>query len=509
MQRGAWWWQGVLVALAVWGVHLASMAGTGAVIAETDSPWHLTAGRVIVEAGGLPHADPICFSSDGARWINQNWLANVVLYRAYQALGAVGPLAVTTCLLAATLLVQGSRLRRRRVSPLFLVLALLATLWTLRYAGVDASIRPRFFSALLLVALAWLLERDDPERRLGPWPAAGLVGLLALWFNLHGEVVLGLCLVGADAVGTSLDAWREGKGPLPPRTRWLLGAAAVGALSCALHPQGLDALLHTGRTLAGSAQQLDLVVEGLALDFRTRLGRLVEVVLLVGLWACWVGPRRVSARDALWSLALLHLALIMRRGAVPFVLVAAPVVADQASRALEALRAEGGLAARLLDGLDQRARAAAASAPWVIALALAAYLLLAVPLRARPGVPGGLAGMSPAVFPLDAARFLQERRPPGRIFCDYSAGGLLGWALYPERRVFIDGRTDLHLATGAYERYVSIVTLAPGWDDELDALEVDLVVLPSSARLAYVLHAWRGWEALHHDAGWVVLRRPG
>ncbi|MCW8138508.1 MAG: hypothetical protein KIT58_06350, partial [Planctomycetota bacterium] len=115
----------------------------------------------------------------------------------------------------------------------------------------------------------------------------------------------------------------------------------------------------------------------------------------------------------------------------------------------------------------------------------------------------------PGRLPVEAARFLQEARPPGRIFVEYSAGGLLGWALYPERRILIDGRTDLHLKSGAFDAYVRIGSLAPGWEEELAALEVDLVVMPRTAILAHVLHRWCGWDTLHQDAGWVVLRRPG
>ena len=39
-----------------------------------DGPWHLACGRLIVETGAVPHSDPFCFTSEGVRWQNLNWL---------------------------------------------------------------------------------------------------------------------------------------------------------------------------------------------------------------------------------------------------------------------------------------------------------------------------------------------------------------------------------------------------------------------------------------------------
>ena len=47
-------------------------------------------------------------------------------------------------------------------------------------------------------------------------------------------------------------------------------------------------------------------------------------------------------------------------------------------------------------------------------------------------------------FPEGAVAFLQSSYYPQRIFVYYDWGGYAIWKLYPEYRVFVDGRADLY-----------------------------------------------------------------
>ena len=47
-------------------------------------------------------------------------------------------------------------------------------------------------------------------------------------------------------------------------------------------------------------------------------------------------------------------------------------------------------------------------------------------------------------FPAAAVAFLSREHPPGPILNHYNWGGYFIWKLYPEYRVFMDGRADVY-----------------------------------------------------------------
>jgi hypothetical protein len=242
--------QGVLLALValgllVWRLHGASV---GRLFDDFDGAWHLACGRLIVETGAVPRVDPFCFTSDGLDWINLNWLAQVALYRAFLWRGFDGAVALSALGLAVALAAVALALRARSARPLVLLLALspLSPLWHTVVAA--HSIRPQTATFALFALVVWLLERPDPELRLGWRRALGVLAALLVWIHVHGGFVFGFALLALDAAGSCLDARRRSgphpSGWLPPRARWLAGVAALGVAAFATHPHGFDALAY-------------------------------------------------------------------------------------------------------------------------------------------------------------------------------------------------------------------------------------------------------------------------
>jgi hypothetical protein len=60
------------------------------VSADGDTFWHLRAGEWIVEHRQALDADPFSLTRNGQPWEYPGWLAEVVLYGAYEVLGYAG-----------------------------------------------------------------------------------------------------------------------------------------------------------------------------------------------------------------------------------------------------------------------------------------------------------------------------------------------------------------------------------------------------------------------------------
>src|SRR5258705_11869037 len=79
---------------------LAVFAFSVPTIPSADMWWHLSTGRYILQNHSIPHTDPFSATAAGKPWIAHEWLADILFYGAYSALGSAGlllfPPAVAT-----------------------------------------------------------------------------------------------------------------------------------------------------------------------------------------------------------------------------------------------------------------------------------------------------------------------------------------------------------------------------------------------------------------------------
>jgi hypothetical protein len=114
------------------------------------------------------------------------------------------------------------------------------------------------------------------------------------------------------------------------------------------------------------------------------------------------------------------------------------------------------------------------------------------------------------LFPRSAVAFLLANSDPQRVFVYYDWGGYAIWKLYPQYRVFVDGRADLY-GDDLLRQFETAVLLQAGWKDVLDRWQVETVLVPPSCALAQALMLDPGWRSAYADSqSAVFLRaRPG
>ncbi|HZQ07198.1 MAG TPA: hypothetical protein VFD70_11505, partial [Anaerolineae bacterium] len=108
-------------------------------------------------------------------------------------------------------------------------------------------------------------------------------------------------------------------------------------------------------------------------------------------------------------------------------------------------------------------------------------------------------------FPVRAVDFLQAHPPSGTMFNEYTWGGYLLYRLYPLQRVFIDGTIDLY-GEALTRDFLDMVNAREGWQDKLDAYNVQWVILPRDRPLARELarsDSWREWYRDESAEVWV------
>jgi hypothetical protein len=263
-------------------------------VADPDLWGHLRFGLDTLESRCVDRADTYSYLTAGQRWINHEWLAEVLFALAYSAGGALGLNLLRLALGFGTLAICYAWLCRR---PLILLLALPA----IHYGLV--TVRPQLFTYLLFaVVLAALVAAEEGRwRRLWLLPP-----VFALWANLHGGFLAGLAVVLVWGAFHAAD-WRR-----------VVPVCLLCVLATLVNPYGVELWMFLLRTatvpradigewqplrlfsVAGGVYALLLVI---SLVWRRRSLALVAVFVALAV-APWVAVRHLP----LFGLGVLMLA---------------------------------------------------------------------------------------------------------------------------------------------------------------------------------------------------------
>ncbi len=205
---GSWRW--TLVALVLGVAVVAQFVSVGG-----DWDWLVAMGDHVRRTSAVPDHVPFAVA-DTSEWHDVPVLAQLVA----SGLHDLGPRAVVVAHLVATcgaLAVLGAAARARGASDAAVAGALAAVvLGSLSTLGV---VRAQTFSLLPFALLLALLVRQHRRPDRGVWWS---VPLVAVWGNLHGAVLLGVCVLGAYLVVDRL--------PRRPVETVAVGAASLLAL---------------------------------------------------------------------------------------------------------------------------------------------------------------------------------------------------------------------------------------------------------------------------------------
>jgi hypothetical protein len=385
-------------------------------VADSDFWWHLKTGQYIWQNRALPVPDPFAFTTRNAgaaypgeeitRHFNltHEWLFQVLLYGTYAAAGLPGVVLFRAILLAAFCGLVGLLAWRRSGGWLR---AIAAALGTAGVAAAFAQDRPYLITFVLLAAATLILETRRPL-----WL---LPLLFVVWGNCHGGFFLGWIVVGAYAVEA---LYRRD----PHRKRVLLfGALAV--LASGFNPNGFrifQVLLYYRRSFLTSTllewsrphlwppALFEVLLAGaiVALIYARRRSRPVDWLLLAAFAAAGFAAYRNIVLIGFWAPVMIAVYWPWRHRPPVLAQVAAAVV-------LLAIMVAGTARGRFYQFRSDEWR-----------------------------------------FPRAAADFLLAHHVTQPMFNSYEYGGYLMWRLWPQQRVFIDGRA---LSESIFNDYARIL----------------------------------------------------
>jgi hypothetical protein len=109
-------------------------------------------------------------------------------------------------------------------------------------------------------------------------------------------------------------------------------------------------------------------------------------------------------------------------------------------------------------------------------------------------------------YPGRTMAFILENRLPPQLFSVYAWGGYELWRLYPDYRMFMDGRTHVY-GPDVLKDYLDVVNVGPRWQVVLDRWQVQTILALRPSPLAETLQAQGGWRLVFSEREAAVFVR--
>jgi hypothetical protein len=443
---------------------------------NTDGFLALSGGREI-SMHWLPSTDSMTVMGAGKSWIDQQWLGQLILYWLWEAggypavaLATAGLTALGYAVLCRVLLERGASPRR-------------AVKWTtLAFAGalVDVSARTQDFAYPLFAVLLMLVLRDT-----GPAPSnrkmLGWLGLLVVWANLHGSVLVGVGLLGCHCLFRAI------------RSQDRNGAVRYAVVGCAAPltifatPYGLS-IIHYYRAVIGNS-----AIRAYSSEWQpatpTNLAAIGYLAVVAAVAFVVVRAWRRGVRP---DLALCGTTILFALAGFTAIRWAAWASFLAVVLATDVLNASGAPNAR---------RLAPSARLWLAAGAAATILVLGFAVASDRTFTD-----STPLGAMDAAAAYAASHPQTRVLGDDVSSSALLW-MHPELRgrVAFDGRLEV-FDQGDVRSWSNYVRVKPGSMGLTTGYQVFLAS-SSNRRLIAALKARPGLSVVYDGSDGVVIVR--
>jgi hypothetical protein len=413
-------------------------------IADLDFWWHLKTGQIIWEQKEFQHTEIYSFTAPGRPYIDHEWLFQVIQYLLYAAGGALAVILFKCAILILIYLLVIRFLLQKGVHPWILVPLIAVSIAGGRTRFVE---RPEIFTELFLIcSYLWIQKYLETKNWKYLIP---VLPLIVLWSNIHAAVILGLILQGAFLAGIVIERIvRRFEYP----TFYQTGIREIVVLSMLF----VFSILLTGinpygyKVLIVPFELTGIIESGLLNNqewqqppaWRLPFFYVCQFILFA---IFLLNAKRLHFAHFLFGAFLSYISLKYVRNIALFSMLMPLLIWPYLLR----IRLRWKVAA---------AAVCAAALYWAIALS---------PFEFGTGIAW--------YFPDRIAQYTEKNHLRGNMLNSYAFGGYLIWELYPERKIFIDGRNEVFLPL--LQEIVRVRTDSRLWTQFLNKYEIEYALL--------------------------------
>lgn len=449
---------------------IAVLLSAAVPVFDSDFFWHIGTGKWIWNNGELPSQDPFTFTTPTIdRYTSEvrtpfllkgYWLGQLLLYLFYRAGSYEGVILYKSLMYLLIITFLYLFMRREGINGLWSIASLMPLIAhpLFYYVNTWKGERPSYWSLAFAVVLFYILEgrRKTPQKSY----YIALPFLMLLWANMHGGFILGIAMISIYLldvlVGTMLK-----KQPVTGDLKRFVILGMLSIFISFINP-------NTYKVIPSLIESFNTPYPGSVSEhqgplFFLRNNLTPRFLILTAIPIVTLAPfiRKMSLPQGL-LLCLLSVLSFSAIRYIPFLFfIAYPLIAIHYQRVLSGLFTVTGpkkILRAVLIGL----------------ILLVSYTNVKGTVFTKPLLSG--------YFPFRSAEFIKRHRPEPQIFNFYDWGGFLIWKLWPDYKVFIDGRG---MSLGVFDTYSKTAYGAAGyarfpfkWNHILNSYNVNTVIIP-------------------------------
>lgn len=442
---------------------------------DPDNWWQVKVGLDILANRAIPVVDTYSHTFAGQPWIAKEWLGQVLLASGYKALGWNGVVFITVSAVGLMTFILTWYLSAALKPVVTIAVVMIITVFV---SGVYNA-RPLIFSLPIIVLWTAMLFQAARDRQAPPF---WLLGVIALWANLHGTFTFGFVI----AAFAGLDFLARARLSQPRLlAKWIL-FGLLCPLVTMINPYGLKAILATF-TVASGNEAVAYINEWSPFNARTDV--FLEVLLLIVVAALLITRVRIRWTYAAFFIFTLHLFLAYSRFQYLWLLLVPIVLAADIAEQFPALSTRKWMG----ESRDILERAVAKYFHRISAVIVACWFAVAALfLNFSTAAPSDNTAASGALA------FAKTHGLSGNVMNAYNFGGTL---IFHGIKTYIDGRTDQLFLNGFMNATVKMGTAAgkPVLQKSIDEHAIRWALLEPDDETIPFFNELSGWRKAYDD----------
>jgi len=445
-------------------------------IIDIDLWWNLKAGECIIENLEVPRVDIFSYTLGNTPWIDHEWLSQVIFYFIFSSMGWLGLNLLKALLIALSFLILFFFAYSRDKKILFPFFFLLFSILTFGYRSV---LRPEIFSYLLLCIFLYILEKGKG--------IAILPFLQILWVNLHGYFILGPIVVFLYAIGEFFHGDR-----LRARKTGLVLIFLI--LGCFVSPYFYRGAFYPIRILLDVFGGQKLLMQNI---------HELQMPMAAGFYRYMF----------FWFFAILtsiSFILNLQKVKLSHILIFALtfIASYKAARNIPIFIFPAMFFASINLNAAPLTKRLSVKKNYVVFVLLACgfiYFFISnkyYVFMNQYNLRRTESRFSRFFMPSGACDFLEKNNIKGRMFNTLDFGPYIGYRFYPEKRIFIDTRTDLY-KDDFYRSYARAQNYPGEWEKIHAEYGFNIAVIrhvfSGTERILKYLYRHRDWRLVYYD----------
>lgn len=428
-----------------------------------DVFWQLQSGKYMVETKAFIRNDLFTLASESPRY-EHTWLHSLILYATYLCSGYAGISVLKGLLVLATAVFLSLAARQRQAS--FTAISLCLPFYLLTSGGWLE--RPQLWTFLCFSIFVFALERFS---RQPSWWILLLMPLALFWSNAHAGSILSMAILAAYLVGGLGQAIYERRLRAAGIEKLVVLAAGVFAMGLiSPYPSKWMSTLLASHNLGAKVDASGKAVGDMTAVYNMdwtpttfQQEPLFFYAIGVSVFVVLLGWRKIKLSDLclLAGLALMGQKLVRH---IPFfymgMIAILPVYLDQTIK-------------MLVNRLPELWRKVATAI--LLCCAVAFFWHYYQPLYFTYGT--FKTGLRSWHYPIEATEFVEQHKLPKNIYNTYDWGGYMAWKLFPEYKVFWDGRQT---SRDMFKLGWQVMAGRPDWEQILEQFDVRTIVSRAS-----------------------------